>query len=63
MLFSFRNALFNAFQSSWNEIKVELISHLLKFCGGEVYGVSYIDPATVKEYARRAQLAILQKDS
>jgi len=28
----------------------------VEFYGGELNGVSYSDPATVKKYARRAQL-------
>ncbi|KAF3668335.1 putative protein ECERIFERUM 1-like [Capsicum annuum] len=35
---------------------VEQVGVTVEFYGGELNGVSYSDPATVKKYARRAQL-------
>ncbi|CAN2058863.1 unnamed protein product [Malus fusca] len=42
----------------WAESKysVEQVGVTVEFYGGELNGVSYSDPATVKKYARRAQL-------
>lgn len=46
-------------QNQSKVLKVETV----EFCGGELTGVGYRDPASVKEYARCAQLGeILQLD-
>ncbi|KAK8267275.1 hypothetical protein V6Z11_D12G298700 [Gossypium hirsutum] len=39
-----------------SKYSVEQVGVIVEFYGGELNGVSYSDPATVKKYARRAQL-------
>ncbi|MCD9641069.1 hypothetical protein HAX54_026899 [Datura stramonium] len=39
-----------------SKYSVEQVGVTVEFYGGELNGVSYSDPATVKKYARRAQL-------
>ncbi|QCE14657.1 photosystem II CP47 chlorophyll apoprotein [Vigna unguiculata] len=39
-----------------SKYSVEQVGLIVEFYGGELNGVSYSDPATVKKYARRAQL-------
>ncbi|KAI9153884.1 hypothetical protein LWI28_017963 [Acer negundo] len=47
------NVPFRKVESKYN---VEQVGVTVEFYGGELDGVSYSDPATVKKYARRAQL-------
>ncbi|QHO53330.1 DNA-directed RNA polymerase subunit beta' [Arachis hypogaea] len=44
------------FRRSESKYSVEQVGVTVEFYGGELNGVSYSDPATVKKYARRAQL-------
>ncbi|MBA0636287.1 hypothetical protein Godav_005146, partial [Gossypium davidsonii] len=39
-----------------SKYSVEQVGVIVEFYGGELNGVSYSNPATVKKYARRAQL-------
>ena len=41
---------------SESKYSVEQVGVTVEFYGGELNGVSYSDPATVKKYARRSQL-------
>ena len=44
------------FRRAESKYSVEQVGVTVEFYGGELNGVSYSDPATVKKYARRAQL-------
>ncbi|KAB2017098.1 hypothetical protein ES319_D08G137200v1 [Gossypium barbadense] len=44
------------FRRAESKYSVEQLGVTVEFYGGELNGVSYSDPATVKKYARRAQL-------
>ncbi|KAL2347019.1 hypothetical protein Fmac_001019 [Flemingia macrophylla] len=44
------------FRRAESKYSVEQVCVTIEFYGGELNGVSYSDPATVKKYARRAQL-------
>ncbi|GMY10091.1 thylakoid structural protein [Fagus crenata] len=44
------------FRRAKSKYSVEQVGVTVEFYGGELNGVSYSDPATVKKYARRAQL-------
>ncbi|KAG2252082.1 hypothetical protein Bca52824_082218 [Brassica carinata] len=44
------------FRRAESKYSVEQVGVTVEFYGGELNGVSYRDPATVKKYARRAQL-------
>ncbi|KAK5771392.1 hypothetical protein PVK06_047594 [Gossypium arboreum] len=44
------------FRRAESKYSVEQVGVIVEFYGGEFNGVSYSDPATVKKYARRAQL-------
>ncbi|KAK1353840.1 hypothetical protein POM88_052205 [Heracleum sosnowskyi] len=44
------------FRRAESKYSVEQVGVTVEFYGGELNGVSYSDPATVKTYARRAQL-------
>ncbi|KAK9081034.1 hypothetical protein Scep_031029 [Stephania cephalantha] len=44
------------FRRAESKYSVEQVGVTVEFYGGELNGVSYNDPATVKKYARRAQL-------
>ncbi|XXG73057.1 hypothetical protein AAC387_Pa07g2038 [Persea americana] len=44
------------FRRAESKYSVEQVGVAVEFYGGELNGVSYSDPATVKKYARRAQL-------
>ncbi|KAH0446653.1 hypothetical protein IEQ34_024518 [Dendrobium chrysotoxum] len=44
------------FRRAESKSSVEQVGVTVEFYGGELNGVSYSDPATVKKYARRAQL-------
>ncbi|MFQ6662917.1 hypothetical protein Gotur_030609, partial [Gossypium turneri] len=44
------------FKRAGSKYSVEQVGVTAEFYGGELNGVSYSDPATVKKYARRAQL-------
>ncbi|KAJ3667321.1 hypothetical protein LUZ60_018315 [Juncus effusus] len=44
------------FRRAESKYSVEQVGVSVEFYGGELNGVSYSDPATVKKYARRAQL-------
>ncbi|CAN6453957.1 unnamed protein product [Victoria cruziana] len=44
------------FRRAKSKYSVEQVGITVEFYGGELDGVSYNDPATVKKYARRAQL-------
>ncbi|PHU03349.1 Photosystem II CP47 reaction center protein [Capsicum chinense] len=44
------------FRREESKYSVEQVGVTVEFYGGELNGVSYSDPATVKKYARRAQL-------
>ncbi|KAK8925736.1 Photosystem II CP47 chlorophyll apoprotein [Platanthera zijinensis] len=44
------------FRSAESKYSVEQVGVTVEFYGGELNGVIYSDPATVKKYARRAQL-------
>ncbi|KAI5409464.1 hypothetical protein KIW84_055051 [Lathyrus oleraceus] len=44
------------FRRAESKYSVEQVGVIVEFYGGELNGVSYSDPATVKKYARRAQL-------
>nr|YP_010570889.1 photosystem II CP47 chlorophyll apoprotein [Impatiens platysepala]UZG90751.1 photosystem II CP47 chlorophyll apoprotein [Impatiens platysepala]WCD67073.1 PsbB [Impatiens sp. 7ak]WDE21182.1 photosystem II CP47 chlorophyll apoprotein [Impatiens huangyanensis] len=44
------------FRRAESKYSVEQVGVTVEFYGGELHGVSYNDPATVKKYARRAQL-------
>jgi photosystem II CP47 chlorophyll apoprotein len=44
------------FRRSESKYNVEQVGVTVEFYGGELDGVSFSDPATVKKYARRAQL-------
>ncbi|CAL9193005.1 unnamed protein product, partial [Musa hybrid cultivar] len=44
------------FRRAESKYRVEQVGVTVEFYGGELNGVSYSDPATVKKYARRAQL-------
>jgi hypothetical protein len=46
-----------------NQYSVEQVGVTVEFYGGELNGVSYSDPATVKKYARRAQLRRHKRES
>ncbi|KAJ1680918.1 hypothetical protein LUZ63_023865 [Rhynchospora breviuscula] len=51
------------FRRAESKYSVEQVGVTVEFYGGELNGVSYSDPATVKKYARRAQLGeILELD-
>ncbi|KAH0849783.1 hypothetical protein HID58_096095, partial [Brassica napus] len=52
------------FRRAESKYSVEQVGVTVEFYGGELNGVSYSDPATVKKYARRAQLdrATLKSD-
>ncbi|KAE8705783.1 Photosystem II CP47 reaction center protein [Hibiscus syriacus] len=52
------------FRRAESKYSVEQVGVTVEFYGGELNGVSYSDPATVKKYARRAQLGeIFELDS
>ncbi|CAN4106382.1 unnamed protein product [Withania somnifera] len=44
------------FRRAESKYSVEQVGVTVEFYGGELNGVDYSDPATVKKYARRAQL-------
>ncbi|CAK9251158.1 unnamed protein product [Sphagnum jensenii] len=44
------------FRRAESKYSVEQVGVTVEFYGGELDGVSFSDPATVKKYARRAQL-------
>jgi photosystem II CP47 chlorophyll apoprotein len=44
------------FRRAESKYSIEQVGVTVKFYGGELDGVSFTDPATVKKYARRAQL-------
>nr|KJB44424.1 hypothetical protein B456_007G251900 [Gossypium raimondii] len=44
------------FRRAESKYSIEQVGVTIEFYGGELNGVSYSDPATVKKYARRAQL-------
>ncbi|KAH1038087.1 hypothetical protein J1N35_039830 [Gossypium stocksii] len=44
------------FRRAKSKYNVEQVGVTIELYGGELNGVSYSDPATVKKYARRAQL-------
>ncbi|KAG6513751.1 hypothetical protein ZIOFF_024087 [Zingiber officinale] len=48
------------FRRAESKYSVEQVGVTVEFYGGELNGVSYSDPVTVKKYARRAQLGKLE---
>jgi photosystem II CP47 chlorophyll apoprotein len=49
------------FRKEKSKYSVEQVGVTVKFYGGELDGVSFNDPATMKKYARRAQLGEIFK--